>query len=260
MDICNLVPKKKLFIETINKLKPRNVSITSIDNKKYLLKIEDYNTNLKNMYEYQFYIKNYDKIKLDKFDNIIQIPIKYKICKKKNTINYMFSLLDSDVTHDFLHKLNKKNVINIIKQSLLALYYINHILHYYHNDIVTVRRKYQLNNIMYIKNNKKKILKIDDLSITIEKYRAVIIDFGIASKTPNYKLTYFYNILSIVVLYKFKYISELFLLFISFYYTYTNSLNIYEIKKFYIYFENKMKGNSVKDFDKSIFHYFNELL
>ena len=34
------------------------------------------------MNEYQFYIKNYDKIKLDKFDNIIQIPIKYKICNK----------------------------------------------------------------------------------------------------------------------------------------------------------------------------------
>ena len=262
LSICNLVPEENLFVNIINKLKPRNVSITIINNKKYILKKDNIEDSIDNLYEYQFYKKNYKKIKESHMNSIIQIPIKYKICK--NNIHYLFNLLDSDINNTFLKKIGKINVINIIQQSILALYYINHKLKYYHNDLTTIRRKYQIHNVMYIKNNINKTLKIDDLSVKLGKYRSVIIDFGLSSKVPNYKLNYFYNTLSVLLLYKFTYISEIFFLFILYYYTYKNALNIYQIMTFYIFFEKKTnidsKKNKLINFDKSIFTYFFELL
>lgn len=252
---CDLKIKNNLFKEPINKLKPRNIGFIEINNIEYVLKIENIN-NLKNMNEYQFYIKNINKIKLYNFNEIIQIPIEYKVCKKENQIKYIFHKLDNDIDTAFLNKISKKDRINIFEQLLLSLYFINHKLHYFHNDLYTSRKFFKLNNCMYIKNNSIKTIKIDNFSLQIGKYKTLIIDFGLSTKTSGYKLNIFYKGISALFLYDFKYKSELFILFIIIYHTHHNNFNISLIKKFYVYFEKNMKKLDLLEFDKSIYNNF----
>lgn len=258
---CDFKIKNNLFTETINKIKPRNIGFIEINNKKYILKIENILFDLKNMYEYQFYIKNMNKIKSNKINNIIQIPLQYIICKKENQIKYIFQELTGDVDTKLLTTISKKNRINIFQQLLLSLYFINHKLHYYHNDLFTNRKFFKLNNGMYIKNDKVRKIEIDGLSLKIEKYRALIIDFGLSSKTPGYKLNMFYNGISVLFLYNFKYKSELFLLFVILYHTYHDKFDILKINEFYTYFEKNIKNKeTLLEFDKSIYNNFTYFL
>lgn len=258
MKVCNLNVKNNLFKSTINKLKPRNVGIILIDKEKYILKIEDIDGKEETKTdEYIFYKKFKSKIKSDHFDLIIQLPIKYSICNNK--IKYLFELLKGDIDTTFLLKISHKNIINILQQSLFSLYYINHYLHYYHNDLCTSRKMYKLNNLMYIKNDKEKKLEIDGLKLIIKKYRVLIIDFGLSSKIMGYKGTILYDGLKIFFLYDFKYKSELFILFIIFLHTY-KGIDFLKIKDYYISFEKKMKKNSLIEFDKSLYNNFQDFL
>jgi len=258
MKICNLKVENNLFISPINKIKSRNVGILTINNEKHILKIEDINDGNKiGTEEYIFYKKCISKIKSKHMNLLIQIPIKYSLCNDK--IKYIFKLLDGDIDTAFLSNISKKNVINIFQQSFFSMYYINHHLNYFHNDIYTTRKMCKLNNIMYIKNNKETKLEIDGLKLIIKKYRVLIIDFGHASKNMSYKENMLYDSFNILFFYKFKYRSELFILFMILCHTY-RGIDLLKMKDYYIFFEGKMKKKSLIEFDKSIYNNFQDLL
>lgn len=283
--ICNMKIAKSLFLNERNKSKPRNIGFTKINKKKYILKTEDVESSLSHMPEYIFYKKNVNKIYKNKFELNLQVPIEYKICEKapnrkdptkyKKQIYYLFHVLKGDLTYKFIRMIPSEQTINIFQQYLLSLYFLNHKLNYFHNDFYTNYKMlynkslFNINNLMYMNNptyNKKKynILKVDDFTLEIKKYRAVIIDFGLCSKfpkKPGYKLKLFYASLSLRLFYRFKYYSEMFLLFVLLYHTYFGDFRLYHIKNFYQFFESKMYGTqSLLEFDKCVYKYFIQLL
>ena len=247
INLCELKIKNK-YIKTLKS----NVGKV---NKDFILKKENILFNLENTFEYQFYLKNIDKIKKYNFNYNIQIPIKYQICNEKRKVYYLFSRLKGDIDKDFLVKLSKNEVINIFQQSLISIYFINHKLHFYHNDFLSLSKGFSLNNLMYMKNDKKIKLTTDNLKVTVGKYRTIIIDFGMALRFPRPKT------LSFFVYFNFKYISEVFLLFVVLYFTYKNRyVDIELIRKMYNFFESKMDQKGVKAFDKSVFNHFSTFL
>jgi hypothetical protein len=91
--------------------------------------------------------------------------------------------------------------------------------------------------------------------VTVGKYRAIIIDFGMALRIPRPKT------LSFFVYFNFKYVSEVFLLFVIMYFTYKNIyVDIELIRKMYHFFESKMDGKGIKAFDQSVFKHFTNFL
>lgn len=206
----------------------------------------------------------------------IQIPIKYKNCKinNKDTIYYLFKPLDKDYNKSTMY-----NTKNIFGQILLIVYYINHKLKIYHNDLFSIYRFqdkssykfFDFNNIMISKNKSGyKNLSVDDLSIKINKYICTIIDFEYYSKIPSLRIKYFYSFFSNMYQYNFEYKSEMFILFIIYYMNYNQNFNFYVIPILYNYFENIMisewqnkikkdkknkkdKKYKIKDFDRIIF-------
>ena len=264
--------------------KPRNIGFTKIDKKEYILKTEDVLGSLSQMSEYVFYKKTYKKIYENKLNLNLQVPIEYKICKnayseknksKKTRIYYLFYVLKGDLTRKFVETLSMKNMINMYEQYLLSLFFLNHELGYFHNDLFTNYKFledfsiYNLNNLMYMNNpNKGKktgnLIKVDKFKLKVLDYRAVIIDFGLASKFPNnynYKLKLFYGSLSFRLFYRFKYYSEVFLLFVLLYHTYKGNFRLFHIKNFYQFFESKMFGEqSLIEFDRAVYKYFKVFL
>jgi hypothetical protein len=254
INICNLEIKKSFFKDKINSLKNKNVGITEYKNKKYILKKENSITD-----EYLFYKKFSKKIEKDCMQDYIQIPIKYKNCKinNKDTIYYLFKPLDKDYNKSSNNK-------NIFGQLLLIVYYINHKLKFYHNDLFSIyklpNKFFDFNNIMisknkYDKKEKNKKLIVDDLSIKIDKYICTIIDFEYYSKQPTYRIKYFYSFFSNMYQYNFEYKSEIFILFIIYYMESFASSKLYVIPILYNYFENIMisewqKKNNIKNIEK----------
>ena len=236
-NICNLEIKKSFFKYKINSLKNKNVGNTEYKNKKYILKKENSVTN-----EYLFYKKFSEKIEKDCMEDYIQIPIKYKKCNinNKDTIYYLFKPLDKDYKKSIRYS-NK----NIFGQILLIVYYINHKLKIYHNDLFSIYRFqdkfFDFNNIMISKNKSGyKNLSVDDLSIKINKYICTIIDFEYYSKIPSLRIKYFYSFFSNMYQYNFEYKSEMFILFIIYYMNLNKNFNFNVIPILYNYFENIM--------------------
>jgi hypothetical protein len=283
--LCDMKIAKSLFLSERNKAKPRNIGFTKIDKNQYILKTEDVEESLSDMHEYVFYEKVSKKIYKNKFEFNLQVPIEYKVCDKaqnrrnptkyKKQIYYLFHVLKGDLTYNFFRSISSEQVINMFQQYLLSLYFLNHKLNYYHNDFYTNykilynKSLFNINNLMYMKNptygkTKNNTLKVDDFTLEIGKYRAMIIDFGLVSKFPKhsgYKLKMFYISLSIRLFYYFRYYSEVFLLFILLYHTYFGDFRLYHIKNFYQYFESKMyHEKTLIEFDRCVYKYFIHLL
>ncbi len=268
--ICDQTIAKSLFTSERNKAKPRNIGFTDIDKHQYILKIEKVIGSLNKMDEYVFYEKYAKKIYKDGFNNNLQVPIEYKVCDKKTIdskktkkeIFYLFNILDGDINRKILHKLTKKDNINMFQQYLLSIYYLNHIIGIYHNDFFTNYRFihnlsiYNINNLMYVKNDikgkKENTIKVDDMEVVAGKYRGVVIDFGLSSKKYNYKLKLFYGSLTPLLFFGFKYMSEVFMVFIFLLHMLKGNFNILKIKEFYKYFESVMEGEGRREFDKAV--------
>lgn len=116
------------------------------------------------------------------FVNIEEI----KKCKSNNF--FLMEKYVNDIDKDFLVSLSKKNIVNILKQILFAIFYMNNVLRIYHNDLYFTQ---DIRNIMYSKNknNIGSVIKHDNLKIKLHDYVIKIIDFGWGNCKPSFRTT-----------------------------------------------------------------------
>jgi hypothetical protein len=251
INLCNLKINKKIdtinpdqikFIEDIlNIFKITEIGYVKIKHKKYILKKEFFVVNFPllskiydffnlNINEYDFYKKYEKKIIKYNFTNSIQIPIKYKICKTYNI--YIFKKNDYDLTSNFLKKQSHKQFNDILQQTIKIMYFLNHTLKVFHNDI------HQGNKLRNFMVNKRKV---------------VLIDFGLYGSTNKIgqKNNLFYNLKTIKYFYIFTIRSELLIVLYMFLINYYTKKDI-NFKKLYLYFYDKIKNKTLKDLDKCI--------
>lgn len=265
--------ESKTLEKILNQFKTTKVGFIKIRNKDFLVKKEYFSKKIlllnfiykilkMNIDEYTFYKKYEKKIKEYKLIEHIQLPIKYQICKDFKI--YLFSKIDYNLNSFFLKKLNHNDFINVFKQMIAITYFFNHKLKVFHNDlhqndkirnfIINLENKKTDNKDINNKDtNNKKIDKLhyDNINIPINKYKVVIIDFGIYSKKMGFKNNLFYNTKSIKYFYDFEIQSELLILFYIILINYYQKKEI-NFKKVYLYFYNKIKNKTLKDFDKQI--------
>jgi len=136
-----------------------------------------------------------------------------KRCNKDNF--YLLQKYENDIDINFLSSISKDNKINILKQILFAIFYLNNVLNIYHNDIYY---KNSIRNVMYVKNelNDNSIIKHANLKVKCQDYIIKIIDFGWGGCKPGFRTTeyhkkYFPNnkIISEMLLFIYFYILEL---------------------------------------------------
>jgi len=209
----------------------------------FLYKIFNLNVN-----EYDFYKKYTNKINKYHFQNNIQLPIKYKICNKKYSI-YVFNKIETDLNHKFISKLNYADFNNVLLQIVYIMFFVNHILKVFHNDVSQINR---LRNFMVNKNKKPYYLKInDEHKIKINNYRVILIDFGLFHKEIGFKTKLFYRKMEIKYIYFFQIYSELLLCIYLLFNNYNKTTKI-NFKKLYLYFFDKIKIKNLYHFDKCI--------
>lgn len=243
----------------LNIFKITNIGTIKIKNKEYIIKKEYFKDNyfiLKFLYnlinfnvnEYNFYKKFNNKIIKYKFNNNIQLPIKYKLCSKFYV--YLFEKIDYDLTYNFLKKLNNYYYKNILKQVIFIVYFLNHKLNIFHNDLFLLS---QIRNIMINKNKIKYKLKLEDKTVEVDKYKVVLIDFGLFNKESTFKNKEFYIKKNIKYFCIFEIISELFIVLFLLLKNYYKNINI-NFKNLYYYFYDKIKIKNLKNFDNYIFN------
>ena len=119
---------------------------------------------------------------------------------------------EADIDYDFLVNVGIDSQRNLLLQVLFGLYYLNHILHIYHNDIYY---KHKIRNIMVNKIDNPITIEYNDMKITCNNYLSKIIDFGWGNSKPSFRTTEYHD--------KYfkdnKYISEL--VIFTFYYLLT---------------------------------------
>lgn len=257
--------EKKILEDILNIFKTTKIGYIKIKNTKYVLKKEFFVKNFPllssiynifnfNIDEYAFYKKYKNKIIKNKFDKNIQLPYKYRLCKTYSI--YIFIKIDYNLNSFFLKKLNKINFNNILIQSIYIIYFVNHILNVFHNDLHQDDkiRNFMINNNK-IKNHKMKIYKIE---INIKKYNVVLIDFGLFSKNLGLKNILFYNTKSIKYLYFFEIKSELLIVLYIFLINYYLKKNI-NFKELYLFFYNKITKKNLISFDKEIINHIQDI-
>ena len=114
------------------------------------------------------------------YSNIIGI----KQCNQE--MYYLMNKYDIDINRKFLLRLSTTDQLNILTQILFGIYYLNHVLHLYHNDL------YYTNNIRNVMCNKIDI-KYEKFNITCENYIVKIIDFGWTENKPAYRTTEYHD-------------------------------------------------------------------
>jgi hypothetical protein len=235
-----------------------DIGVIKIDSKDYVIKREFFTVYfpfLDKIYKFLkfevneniFYNKFEKKIKKYNFNRNIQLPIKYKICKKFNI--YLFKKIQYNLNNTFLRKINKDLFNNILIQSTFIIYFINHKLNVFHNDISQINK---LRNFMINKNDKKLYLKLDNQKVQIKDYNVILIDFGLFNKNFGFKNNLFYYKKNIEHLYLFEIKSELLIVVYLFLISYYNKKEI-NFKNLYFYFYDNIKVKSLKEFDKFIF-------
>ncbi len=233
--------KEKMF----NIFKPTNTRIIEINKKKYVIKKEltkDIKPILKKIYKYLditinesvFYKKYKNIIKKSNFNKKIQIPIKYNVCDGFNI--YLFEKLKANLNSHILRRLNEKKFINLLSQTISTIYFINHKLKIFHNDL---HEDDKIRNIM-----------IDN------KGNPVVIDFGLFDKKLGFKNRNFYKIKSIQYGSKFKFRlkSELFIVLYIFLINYYRKENINIVNLYRFFYDSipTKKIKSLENFDKNI--------
>jgi serine/threonine protein kinase len=118
------------------------------------------------------------------FSNIIEI----KTCNQD--IYYLMNKYDNDIDRKFLLNISTTDQLNVLTQILFGIYYFNHILHLYHNDLYY---KNNIRNVMYNRIDNKIDIKYDKFNIVCEKYIIKIIDFGWTENIPAFRTTEYHN-------------------------------------------------------------------
>jgi hypothetical protein len=254
----------KILEKILDIFKITNIGTIKIKNKEYVIKKEYFKDNFYilnfiynlldfNVNEYNFYKKFNNKIIKNHFDKNIQLPVKYKICNKFYV--YLFSKIDYDLNYNFLKKINNSTFINILKQVVFIVYFLNHKLNVFHNDLVLIN---QMRNIMINENKIKYKLTLDNNTLEVNKYRVVFIDFGLFSKDFKFKNREFYLKKSVKYFTTFEIMSELLIIIFLLLKNYYKNKDI-DFKKLYYYFYNNIKVKNLKNFDKYIFNNINNI-
>ena len=119
-------PNESKFLESLfNIFKTTKIGIVKLDHKDYVIKKEFFVKNypiLNKIYKFlnldvnenKFYKKYRKIINKYKFENNIQLPYKYKLCKNFNL--YLFKKIKYNLNSQFLKKLKKIQFYNILQQ------------------------------------------------------------------------------------------------------------------------------------------------
>ena len=186
------------FENTLGKYHWRPVTRVNFGGKDFIVKKDHHNSP-----EYKLYTNVRKKLEKDKMDHIINLPEKIIRCGKYNY--YVFEPLDIDYTGEYIEKMtNYKEFIDYTIQVCLQIFYANHILKLFHNDIAL----FTVKNIM-IKKNSPTTIKVSKFSYEVKGNLAKVIDFGLAKSSPAAKVPKFYFIEK----QKFPYISEIFTIY-----------------------------------------------
>lgn len=189
--------------------------------------------------EYNFYIKFGQRIKKDGMNKFISIPKRILNCR--NSKIYIFPKYSHNYSTNYIKNIEQKLFIDYTIQLCLQVYYINHKLKMFHNDLI----KYgNLWNVMIDENSKPLILKSGRFKYQIMGNIIRIIDFGRPRKFPAFVLS---------DMYKFHgkdlpFISEVFLVFFLSFKNHNNP-NL-SFREFYKNFIGNAK--SLKEFDINI--------
>ena len=250
----------KILKKILEIFKITDIGVVKIYKKKYIIKKEYFSKNyflLDIIYrlidfdvsEYKFYSKFEKTIKKYHFNKNIQLPVKYEICKKFNV--YLFKKIDYNLNNNFIKHLNKIDFNNILGQATYIMYFLNHTLKVFHNDIALLNK---LHNFMINKNDKKYFLSLDKTRLEVGKYSVVLIDFGLFGKKMEFKEVFFYYKKNLEYLYIFEIHSELLIVvYILLNIYYKKKINF---KKLYLYFYNGMSKSkkTLNNFDNYIFN------
>jgi hypothetical protein len=228
------------------------VGVITIKNIKYIVRILKklvYNYVIK---EYIFYKKYSNKIISDGLEKNISIPFKIIECDNENKYIMFFNNVSYDYNRKYIvTKLFFKEWLDYTIQLCLIVYYLNHELQIFHNDIGVGGN---LQNQMIQENNKPFEIKVKNFKYQVNNNYIVLIDFEFASNKPEYMTKKFYfndNVKSYH-----KYISEV---FVVFYISYKIFFNIDDkwannYDKIYDDFIKEMNNPNatLKDFDNHI--------
>lgn len=118
------------------------------------------------------------------FSNIIEI----KRCNQDTY--YLMNKYDIDINRKFLLRLSTTDQLNILTQILFGIYYLNHVLHLYHNDLYFNNN---IRNVMCNKIDNKVNIKYDKFNIVCENYIIKLIDFGWTENKPAFRTTEYHD-------------------------------------------------------------------
>ena len=221
----------------------RPVGFVNIDGKKYLAK-KHQKKNGKDTLEYMFYNKSLEQSRKDNMQDFLSMPV--HIVKCPNYCIYIYNPIDKDFRSSYLKEMNREKFLDLTIQVCLQTFYLNHVLGYYHNDIILHSK---LRNVM-IDYNKPGTIKFGDFNYQVKNDRIRVIDFGQSRTVPAFRTSKFYYKKERKVPFR----SEVFVTFMVCFYNYNHKNNNRDY--FYDKFLNIMKEKKIQsshiNFDKTI--------
>ena len=225
------------------------VDIFDLDNVKFVVKKELYKHKDKiDLPEYIFHSKFDSKIKKTCFKNFILMPEKILDCPP-NSIIYKYPKLNYDYDKIIIEKLSLDIWINYTIELCMVIYYLNHKLKIFHNDLIF---KNNYRNIMIDYNEDLVEIEISKFKYLTKLNHIVIIDFGQSSVKPKLRtLNFYYNKYKKNNI-KYKYISEVFIMYYYFY-KFHNKIDDYWDEKYdKLYNDFEINTTSLEEFDDKI--------
>lgn len=237
------------FLKNLTLQKNTFVDIFNLDNVKFVIKKEIYKNKDKNdLPEYTFHSKYDLKINKTCFKNFILMPEKILDCPP-NSIIYKYPKLNYDYDKTIVEKISIDIWINYTIELCMVIYYLNHNLKIYHNDLIF---KNNFRNIMIDYNEDFVEIEISKFKYSTSSNHTVIIDFGQSSTEPKLRtLNFYYNKYKKVNV-KYKYISEVFIMYYYFYKFYNKIDDYWDEKYDIIYNDFETGTTSFEEFDDKI--------
>ena len=241
---CGITFSKNLTLQ-----KNTFVDIFNLDNVQFVVKKEIYkNRDKTNLPEYIFHSKFDSEIKKTSFKNFIMIPEKILDCLP-NSVIYKYPKLNYDYDKTIIEKLQLGKWIDYTIELCMVLYYLNHELKIFHNDLIF---KNNFRNIMIDYNENLVEIEISEFKYSTKLNHTVIIDFGQSSIEPKLRtLNFYYNKYKKTNI-KYKYMSEVFIMYYYFYKFYNKIDDYWDEKYDMIYNDFETETSSSKEFDNKI--------
>lgn len=234
------------FIKNLTFQKNVFVNIFDIGDKKFVIKKEMYENKFK-LKEYLFHSKFDDRIKKTCFKNFILLPEKMIDCG--DSVLYKYEKLNYDYNKIIIENFSLKKLLNHTIEICLTLYYINHTLGIYHNDLIF---KNDYRNIMINYNEEKVNIDIDSFNYSTNSNHIMLIDFGQSSSKPKLRTLNFYYNKYKKNNFEYRYISEIFIIYYYFYKIKYNIDDFWDEKYDKLYKEFEINTSNTKEFDTQI--------